>query len=44
MFGPAMDGGGSIAAADDAEGGDDGDIDQEVLGLRVCRGSSSDSK
>ena len=31
MLGPAMDGGGAIAAADDAADGDDGDIGQEVL-------------
>jgi hypothetical protein len=28
-----MDGGGSIAAADDAADGDDGDIDQEVFAI-----------
>ena len=33
MFGPAMDGGGSIAAADDGADGDDGDIDQEMFAI-----------
>ena len=38
MLGPAMDGGGAIAPADDAADGDDGDIDQEVLAIaRVPR-------
>src|SRR5438270_6462086 len=30
MPGPAMDGGGPVAAADDAADGDDGDIDHQV--------------
>src|SRR5690348_879573 len=38
MFGPAMDGGGSIAPADDAADRDDGDIDHQVLAVaRVPR-------
>src|SRR3954451_15771452 len=38
MLGPAMDGGGSIASAEDAADGDDDDIDQEVLAIaRVPR-------
>ena len=38
MLGPAMDGGGAIAPAEDAADGDDGDIDQEVLAIaRVPR-------
>lgn len=38
MLGPAMDGGGSIAPAEDAADGDDDDIDQEVLAIaRVPR-------
>ena len=44
MLGPAVDGGRPVAAAEDATDGDDGDIAQKVLRLRVCRGSSSDSK
>ena len=33
MLGPAMDGGGPVASADDAADGDDRDIDQEVLAI-----------
>ena len=33
MLGPAMDGGGAVAPADDAADGDDDDIDQEVLAI-----------
>ena len=33
MLGPAMDGGRAVAAADDAAGGDDGDIDQQVFAI-----------
>ena len=33
MLGPAMDGGGTIAAADDAADGDDHDIDQEMFAI-----------
>ena len=33
MLGPAMDGGGAVAAAEDAADGDDDDIDQEVLAI-----------
>ena len=33
MLGPAMDGGGAVAPAEDAADGDDGDIDQEVLAI-----------
>ena len=33
VLGPAMDGGGSVAPADDAADGDDGDIDQQVLAI-----------
>src|SRR4051794_34841016 len=38
MFGPTMDGGGSVAPADDAANRDDGDIDHQVLAVaRVPR-------
>ena len=33
VLGPAMDGGGAVAAAEDAADGDDGDIDQQVLAI-----------
>src|SRR3954463_1774280 len=38
MSGPAMDGGGPIAAADDGADGDDGDIDQEVSAITRVAG------
>jgi len=38
MLGPAMDGGRSIASAEDAADGDDRDIDQEVLAIARVAG------
>src|SRR4051812_6395551 len=33
VLGPAMDGGGAVATADDAADGDDGDIDQQMVAV-----------
>jgi hypothetical protein len=38
MLGPAMDGGGPIAAADDGADGDDGDIDEQVFAIARVAG------